>query len=150
MLCPYVTRTFQAILKSARKEYGEAFKMLLASIGSRPSEILAYNHLMSVYAGAGKHSNVLAVFEEAVGKSTPTADTYDMHASSLHELKRTDDAIKSWSEAVRLNPALGRAHMNLGACYHLVVSVIASSKFYLESLVLLCFILKESLQFTSM
>lgn len=57
----------------------------------------------------------LEVRQELVRRA-PTANNYNDLGNAFHKLNRIEDAIKTYREALRLDPNLDAAHANLGLC----------------------------------
>lgn len=68
----------------------------------------------------GNYERAVKEFQRSIGLSTNTSyteDAYDYMVQSLLKLNRTDDAIKAYRQAIKLDPTNGSYHLNLGNIY---------------------------------
>ena len=68
----------------------------------------------------GNYNGALKQFQRSIGlspHSSYTQDAYDYMVRSLLKLNRTDDAIKAYQQAIRLDPTNDSYHANLGDIY---------------------------------
>ncbi|XP_022111985.1 transmembrane and TPR repeat-containing protein 1-like [Acanthaster planci] len=99
----------------------------------------AHRQLASVYVLAGKHSEGLKHATVALQLDPNAEDVrkasllFDI-GNCLKELARDQEAIQSYQEAVKLNPRLSSAHLNLGAMLHLKGDFAQARRQYQEAL----------------
>ncbi|XP_038072090.1 protein O-mannosyl-transferase TMTC1-like [Patiria miniata] len=133
------TRTHYGQVLATLGKVEQAVKELQVALELDADYPEAHRQLASIYVLAGKHREGLKHATVAL-QLDPDADDarkagllFDI-GNCLKELARDQQAIQSYREAVKLNPNLSSAHLNLGAMLHLKGDYAQARRHYNEAL----------------
>ncbi|KAK3853269.1 hypothetical protein Pcinc_040184, partial [Petrolisthes cinctipes] len=119
--CPALS-LLQAQVRLQQKQYWSSEELLEGVLRESPGHQEALYHLSLLYAATNRTGEALAAATEAAGACREPGDTcatlHAHHADLLHTRSFTHQAVTSYQLAVRMEPHLSRAHLNLGAIYH--------------------------------
>ncbi|XP_041351653.1 protein O-mannosyl-transferase TMTC1-like [Gigantopelta aegis] len=108
------------------QELGKAESLVHRILADSPGNVDALRVAAVIYGIRSKPKVAIAYLEEAIqqckllqrGKSFLADMKYDL-ANHYKDLQQYDQALMLYTEALQLNPAKSKAHLNLGAIYHL-------------------------------
>ncbi|XP_042209446.1 protein O-mannosyl-transferase TMTC1-like [Homarus americanus] len=110
------------MVKLQQKKYLATEEILQKVLQDSPRHREALYHLSLLYTTTNRSQEATeAAASAAKACSEPRglcALLHAHHADLLHTLSLMDDAVTSYQLAVRMEPGLSRAHLNLGAIYH--------------------------------
>ncbi|XP_071791309.1 protein O-mannosyl-transferase TMTC1-like isoform X1 [Asterias amurensis] len=133
------TRTHYGQVLASLRHVDKAIKELQSALEVDPAFADAHRQLASVYALAGKHkeglrhASIALQLEPGAEQSKKAGILFEI-GNFLKELGRDQDAIQSYEEALKLNPDLSSAHLNLGAMFHLRGEYSGARRHYTEAL----------------
>jgi tetratricopeptide (TPR) repeat protein len=84
------------------------------AIALEPAQVEPYLNLGAVLCEAGRCSEAVALYEQAVAVVGSDPLIHFNHAIALEDQGRPDQAIAAYVRALRLNERFGDAHYNLG------------------------------------
>ncbi|XP_050710508.1 protein O-mannosyl-transferase TMTC1-like [Eriocheir sinensis] len=115
-------RVHMAQVRLQQRHYGESESLLEGVLREVPTHHEALYHLSLLYSATNRSGEALDAATVAAKTCVAPRDLcavlHAHHADLLHTLTFLDDAVTSYQMAVRMEPALSRAHLNLGAIYH--------------------------------
>ncbi|KAK3855808.1 hypothetical protein Pcinc_037804, partial [Petrolisthes cinctipes] len=115
-------RVHMAQVRLQQKQYWASEELLKGVLTASPGHQEALYHLSLLYATTNRTGEALAAATEAARACREPGDTcatlHAHHADLLHTHSFTHQAVTSYQLAVRMEPHLSRAHLNLGAIYH--------------------------------
>ncbi|XP_063883068.1 protein O-mannosyl-transferase TMTC1-like isoform X1 [Scylla paramamosain] len=115
-------RVHMAQVRLQQRHYGESESLLEGVLREAPLHQEALYHLSLLYSSTNRSGEALEAATAAAKACREPRDLCALlhahHADLLHTLTFLEDAVTSYQLAVRMEPALSRAHLNLGAIYH--------------------------------
>jgi tetratricopeptide (TPR) repeat protein len=99
------------------EQYDKGIALLERARGLYPENESIQTQLMNFYVVAGRESEALQIYEDAVTKD-PNNKLYRYnYGALLLQMEDFDGAVDQLTKAVELDPEYGNAHYNLGAAY---------------------------------
>ncbi|XP_071539113.1 protein O-mannosyl-transferase TMTC1-like [Panulirus ornatus] len=115
-------RIHMAQVRLQQKQYLASENLLQEVLKEAPKHHEALYHLSLLFSATNRSEEALEAATEAARTCVQPQDLCALlhahHADILHTLSLLDAAVVSYQLAVRMEPALARAHLNLGAIYH--------------------------------
>lgn len=121
-------------------EMQRAEEMLLTVLHHNPYHTEALHCLANVLGQKGKHEEALRYLQQAIGLQKDLDDKvllgnmYFQEANHYKDLKQYTLALESYKKTIHLNPKNSKAHVNLGAIYHLQGDFKQAKQYYHEVL----------------
>lgn len=106
-------------------ETDKAERILLNVLKTNPDHLEALQFLANVLGQKGLHEKALLYLEKGINIHTDKdgkqalENMYFQHGNHHKDLKQYDQALQSYKKAVELQPGNIKAHVNIGAIYHL-------------------------------
>jgi tetratricopeptide (TPR) repeat protein len=106
----------RALIWEVKKEDAKAIKDYDAVIALAPDSS-AYSNRAALHASAGDHKAALADYEKAIELNGKDPDLHIARGIELGELKRGDEELKAYDDALKLDPHAVSAKVNKGIVY---------------------------------
>ena len=90
----------------------EAYKKYQEILAIDPKHFDALQLTATLQAQLGNHTAALPLFDQALQISKLNAAVFNNRGNALQELKRLDDALASYAEAIRIKPDYAEAYWN--------------------------------------
>ena len=104
--------------KLSEKRYEAAFadaKFILRYFPNHPKALMMLSEICNRWQSPD--CNPDEWFEKAVSRNPAVSETYVLYGIYLHRTKRFDAAVKSYKQALEIDPMSLNAHYNLGLAY---------------------------------
>ena len=102
-----------ALTEEGRLEEAEAaFKKELARDSSEANYLQGISHLASLHFEAGRYQKSLALYEFCISINSTDAELHQNFGSALAQLGRYEQALKSFDQALAIDPTLELARVN--------------------------------------
>jgi tetratricopeptide (TPR) repeat protein/predicted Ser/Thr protein kinase len=98
------------------KQYPEAIEAYKQAIAIEPDYTVAIGALGGIYYSEGRYDDALGMYEKVI-KIRPDAQTYRNIGNLLDDMRRHEEAIVAFKNAIKTNPKDALAYSDLGYVY---------------------------------
>jgi tetratricopeptide (TPR) repeat protein len=105
---------YLGMIAFARREYGEAYRLVSEALKLQPGNAAALNNRASILLGMGRPAEALAEYDRALTLDPGNADALSNRGNALIELGRAEDALAALDRAVAAHPRHAAALYNRG------------------------------------
>ena len=117
---PEVITTNKAVGETAASltDLDKAVEALKASLREAPDKsVVVYENLGNLYRSAGRDTEAITAYKEAVHRNSISSDVYMNLAILLEKHAKLDEAVVSYKQAIQIKPDNADAHLRLANIY---------------------------------